>query len=77
MPLFNDRQDENYDNNDDDDMTKCVDECGKRIRSQLRGIFVVIVTLEHIMMYIIIVYCCTPTVDVFPSFDDVIIVHGH
>ena len=38
---------------------------------------VVFVTLEDILMYMIIVYCCTPIGDVFPSFRDVIIVYGH
>ena len=33
----------------------------------------VIVTLKDIIMYIIIVYCCTPIGDVFPSFWDVTI----
>ena len=38
---------------------------------------VVIVALEDIMMYITIVYFCTPIEDVFPSFWDVIIMYGH
>ena len=37
----------------------------------------VIVTLEDILMYITIVYCCTPIEDVFLSIQDVIIVYGH
>ena len=41
------------------------------------GIVVLIVTSEYILMYITIVYCCTPIKDVFPSFHDVIIVYGH
>ena len=41
------------------------------------GCVVVIVTLEDIVMYIIIVFCCTPIKDVFPSFWDVIVVYGH
>ena len=38
---------------------------------------VVFVTSEDIVMYIIIVYCCTPIGDVFPSFRNVITIHGH
>ena len=38
---------------------------------------VVIVTSEDILMYITIVYCCTPIEDVCSSFVDVIIVYGH
>ena len=38
---------------------------------------VLFVTSEDIMMYIIIVYCCTPIGDVFTSFQDAIIVYGH
>ena len=34
----------------------------------------VFVTLEDIMMYIIIVCCCTPIGDVFTSLQDVLIV---
>ena len=37
---------------------------------------VVIVTLEDILMYITIVYCCNPIEDVCSSFGDVIIVYG-
>ena len=64
----------------------------ERIPSYLRGSVVVFVTSEDILkyiiivccctpigdilMYIIIVCCCTPIGDVFPSFQDVIIVHG-
>ena len=58
-------------------MTKCVDDCGERIPSYLRGSVVVFVTSEDIMMYIIIVYFCTPIGDVFSSSQDVIIVYGH
>ena len=72
---------EKYQNNgssEDDDlmmMTRHVDDCGERIPSQLRGSVVVIVTSEDIIMYIIIVYYCTPIGYVFPSFWDVIIVY--
>ena len=58
------------------DMTRCVDDCDERIPSYLRGSVVVFVTSEDILMYIIIVYCCTPIGDVFPSFWDVIIMYG-
>ena len=60
-------QDKTNGNIDDDDlitMTKCVGDCGKRILSLLRGSVVVFVTSEDILMYIIIVYCCTPIGDV-------------
>ena len=73
-------QDENNGNNDDDDsmtMVRCVDNCGERIPSQLRGSVDVIVTLEDILMYITIVQCCTPIKYVFPSFQDAIIMYGH
>ena len=39
------------------------------------GIVDVFVTSEDILMYIIIVCCCTPIGDMFPSFWDVIIVY--
>ena len=58
-------------------MTRCVDDCGNRIPSLLRGSVVVILTSEDSLMYIIIVYCCTPTRDVCSSFGDAIIVYGH
>ena len=58
-------------------MTECVDDCGERIPSYLRGSVVVIVNSEDILMYITIVYCCTPIGDVCSSFGDVIIVYGH
>ena len=64
-------QDEDNGNNDDDEsvtMTRCVDGCGKIIPFYLRGSVVVIVTLEDIMMYITIVYCCTPIGYVCSSF---------
>ena len=60
-------QDENNGNSDDDDsetMTRCVDHCGERIPSKLKGSVVVFVTSEDILMYIIIVCCCTPIGDV-------------
>ena len=38
---------------------------------------VVVVTLEDILMYITIVYCCTPIRDVCSSFGDFIIAYGH
>ena len=40
-------------------------------------VVVVIVTSEDILMYITIVYCCTPIGDVCSSFGDLIIVYGH
>ena len=73
-------QDDDNDNNDDDDsvmMTICVDDCGERIPSYLRGSVVVIVNLDDILMYITIVYCCTPIEDVCSSFGDVTIMYGH
>ena len=76
MSLFNDRQDEDYGSNDDDDVTKCGDDCGERIHSQLRGSVVVFVTLEDILMYIIIVCCYTRIEDEFPSSQDVISFYG-
>ena len=77
MSLINDRQDEDYSSSNDDAVSRSVDDCGKRIPSQLRGSVVVFVNLEDILMYIIIVYCCTPIGDVLSSFQDVIIVYGH
>ena len=44
------------------------------IPSYLRGSVDVFVTSEDIMMYIIIVCCCTPIGDVFNSLQDVFIV---
>ena len=73
-------QDEDNGSSDNDDsvtMTRYVDDCGERIPSQLRGSVVVIVTQKDIMMYITILYCCTPIGDVFPSFWDITIVYGH
>ena len=45
-------------------------------RSQTHDFVVVSATSEDIMMYIIILYCCTPIIDVFSSFQDAIIVYG-
>ena len=73
-------KDENNGNNDDNDsvtMTKHAHDCGERIPSQLRGSVVVILTPKDILMYIIILYWCTPIKDVFPSFWYVIIMYGH
>ena len=49
--------------------------CG-RLRFDLKTV-VVIITLEYILMYITIVYCCTPIGVVCFSFGDVINVYGH
>ena len=64
MP-FDDRQEDEYGNKYDDDWTICVDDCGERerITSYLRGSVDVFVTSEDILMYIIIVCCCTPIGD--------------
>ena len=73
-------QGENNGSSDDDDsvtMTRCVDDYGERIPSQLRESVDVIVTSEDILMYITIVYCCTPIGYVCYYFSDVIIVYGH
>ena len=53
-----------------------VDDYCERIPSYLRGSVVVFVTSEDIMMYIIIVYCCTPIGYVFTFFQDAIIFYG-
>ena len=77
MSLFNDQQDEDYDNNDDDDMNICVNDCGQRIPSYLGGSVVVFVTLEDILMYIIIVCCFPPLGMCVTPLQDSIIVYGH
>ena len=40
-------------------------------------VVVLIVTLEYVLIYISILYCCTPIEDVRSAFGDVIIVYGH
>ena len=50
--------------------------CRERIPSYLRGSVDVFVTSKDIMMYIIIVCCCTHIKDVFPSFRVSIIMYG-